>query len=92
MEVFNGVWDELADDRADIAIGATSAVPITGGISYRSMGELSWDFVFSKEHQLASHIGPQSEQQLIAFPCICLEHSARKLPKRTIWLLAINVA
>jgi len=87
MEVFNGVWDALVDGRADIAIGATAAVPIAGGVAYRSMGELSWDFVISAEHQLANHIAPLSDQQLIEFPSICLQDTARSLPKRTTWLL-----
>ena len=87
MEVFNGVWDALVDGRADIAIGATAAVPITGGAAYRSMGELSWDFVVAKEHPLAKLNGPLSNQQLICYPSICLEDSARTLPKRTTWLL-----
>ena len=87
MEVFNGVWDALVDDRADIAIGATAAVPITGGVAYRSMGELSWDFVVSTGHKLANITGQLSDQQLIEFPSICLQDSARTLPKRTTWLL-----
>ena len=87
MEVFNGVWDALADGRADMAIGATAAVPITGGVAYRSMGELSWDFVVGVQHPLANHVEPLYEQQLIEFPSICLEDSARTLPKRTTWLL-----
>ena len=87
MEVFNGVWDALVDDRADIAIGATAAVPIAGGVAYRSMGELSWDFVVSAQHPLAIQESPLSDAQLISFPSICLEDSARTLPKRTTWLL-----
>ncbi|PKF62251.1 LysR family transcriptional regulator [Psychromonas sp. psych-6C06] len=87
MEVFNGVWDALVDARADIAIGATSAIPITGGVAYRSMGELSWDFVVSTNHPLAHYTSALSDEQLVEFPSICLEDSARTLPKRTTWLL-----
>ncbi|WP_299663983.1 DNA-binding transcriptional activator PunR [uncultured Psychromonas sp.] len=87
MEVFNGVWDALVDGRADIAIGATSAVPIDGGVAYRSMGELSWDFVVSKNHPLAKQNEALTEQQLITYPSICLEDTSRILPKRTTWLL-----
>ena len=87
MEVFNGVWDALVDDRADIAIGATAAVPIAGGVAYRSMGELSWDFVVSPSHPLATQPSPLLDAQLIRFPSICLQDSARTLPKRTTWLL-----
>lgn len=87
MEVFNGVWDALADGRADIAIGATAAVPITGGVAYRSMGELSWDFVVGVNHALAQENTPLSNDKLVEFSSICLEDSARSLPKRTTWLL-----
>ena len=87
MEVFNGVWDALVDGRADIAIGATSAVPIAGGVAYRAMGELSWDFVVSTRHPLATLDAPLSNTQLISYPSICLQDSARTLPKRTTWLL-----
>ncbi len=87
MEVFNGVWDALADGRADIAIGATTAIPITGNISYRAMGALSWDFVISADHALAKRKQPLDEDDLIQYPFICLDDSSRKLPKRTTWLL-----
>jgi len=88
MEVFNGVWDALADGRADIAIGATAAIPITGNVAYRAMGELSWDFVVSPQHPLAAQTGLLSDEQLVGFPSIGLEDSARTLPKRTTWLLS----
>ena len=35
IEVFNGVWGALATGRADIAIGATTAVPVGGEFSER---------------------------------------------------------
>lgn len=87
MEVFNGVWDALADGRADIVIGATAAIPITGDVAYRAMGELSWDFVVSPNHSLAAYDNPLSDDQLVEYPSIGLEDSARTLPKRTTWLL-----
>lgn len=87
MEVFNGVWDALAGGRADIAIGATAAVPITGGVAYRAMGALSWDFVVGVNHPLAREEIALDKHQLVEFPSICLEDSSRILPKRTTWLL-----
>ena len=87
MEVFNGVWDALADNRADIAIGATAAVPISGKIDYRPMGSLKWDFVISPSHPLAASNHILSDEELAQYPCICLEDSSRILPKRTTWLL-----
>ncbi len=38
-EVFNGVWDALADGRAEMAIGATQAIPVGGGFAFRDMGD-----------------------------------------------------
>lgn len=37
-EVFNGVWDALVDGQAEMAIGATRAVPVGGRFVFRDMG------------------------------------------------------
>ena len=87
MEVFNGVWDALADGRADIAIGATTAVPVGGPFAYRDMGTLAWKFVVSKNHPLASVTEKLGEQDLIDYPVICLEDTSRTLPKRVTWMM-----
>ena len=87
MEVFNGVWDALAYDRADIAIGATAAVPVSGSLSYRDMGILTWRFVVSNNHPLAAEKEPIRHEQLLSYPAICLEDTSRILPKRATWLL-----
>lgn len=87
MEVFNGVWDALAYDRADIAIGATTAIPVTGQLSYRNMGVLTWRFVVSPSHPLADLDIPLTNEMLAAYPAICLEDTSRILPKRATWLL-----
>ncbi len=42
QEVFNGVWDALADGRVELAIGATRAIPVGGRYAFRDMGMLSW--------------------------------------------------
>ncbi|QIR06025.1 DNA-binding transcriptional activator PunR [Salinivibrio costicola] len=87
MEVFNGVWDALADDRADIAIGATAAVPVSGAFRYREMGTLRWRFVVSPSHPLVQCVQPLANEQLAPYPAICLEDTSRRLPRRTTWLL-----
>ncbi len=87
MEVFNGVWDALADDRADIAIGATAAIPVTGQFSYRHMGVLRWRFVVAANHPLAKERAPLSNEKLSCYPAICLEDTSRILPKRATWWL-----
>lgn len=68
-------------------LGATAAIPISGNISYRAMGELTWDFVVSIDHPLAKLDNTLTDSELIKYPCICLQDSSRILPKRTTWLL-----
>ncbi|PSW64276.1 LysR family transcriptional regulator [Photobacterium leiognathi subsp. mandapamensis] len=87
MEVFNGVWDALADGRADIVIGATAAVPIGGSFDYRDMGVLTWKFVVAPDHPLAAVDHPIESHELAQYPAICLEDTSRTLPKRTTWLM-----
>lgn len=87
MEVFNGVWDALADERADIAIGATAAIPVIGNFCYRDMGLLTWRFVVSSEHPLAGEYAPLSQDKLLHYPFIGLEDTSRILPKRATWPL-----
>ncbi len=40
MEVFNGSWEAIAQGRADVVIGATSAIPVGGDFEVKDMG--SW--------------------------------------------------
>jgi DNA-binding transcriptional LysR family regulator len=87
-EVFNGVWDALVDGRADMAIGATRAIPVGGRFVFRDMGFLNWHCVVSVDHPLAALTGsPLSDDQLRLYPALCLEDTARNLPKRDTWTL-----
>ncbi|EHA1127065.1 LysR family transcriptional regulator [Vibrio navarrensis] len=81
MEVFNGSWEAIAQGRADIVIGATSAIPVGGDFEVRDMGRLDWAFVMSPAH-------PCVRQQVLTeafvsqFPAICLDDTSSMLPKR----------
>ncbi|EJL6390229.1 LysR family transcriptional regulator [Vibrio vulnificus] len=81
MEVFNGSWEAIAQGRADIVIGATSAIPVGGDFEVRDMGRLDWAFVMSPAH-------PCVRQQVLTeafvsqFPAICLDDTSSVLPKR----------
>lgn len=86
-EVFNGVWDALADGRVDAAIGATRAVPVGGSYRFRDMGFLPWRCVVSRTHPLAQLPGPLADEQLRPWPALCLEDTSRTLPKRDTWTL-----
>ncbi|MBS0908208.1 DNA-binding transcriptional activator PunR [Tatumella sp. JGM118] len=85
-EVFNGVWDALADGRVDMAIGATRAVPVTGRFDFRDMGHLNWRCIVSAGHPLATG-EPPGEEKLRAWPSLMLEDTSRALPRRTTWSL-----
>lgn len=86
-EVFNGVWDALIDGRADMAIGATRAVPTGGGFAFRDMGFMNWLCVVSVDHPLAALLGPLNDEQLRPYPSLVLEDTSRTLPKRVTWSL-----
>ena len=86
-EVFNGVWDALADGRVDVAIGATQAIPVGGRFAFRNMGMLNWRCVVRADHPLAQHREKVSEEAIREWPSLVLEDTSRALPKRTTWTL-----
>lgn len=86
-EVFNGVWDALADGRVDVAIGATQAIPVGGRFAFRDMGSLNWRCVVRAGHPLLSHSSPLNEELIREWPSLVLEDTSRALPKRTTWTL-----
>ncbi|WP_284194134.1 DNA-binding transcriptional activator PunR [Vibrio zhanjiangensis] len=81
MEVFNGSWEAISQERADIVIGATSAIPVSGDFEIRDMGGLDWTFVAAPNHPCA---GEQelTEEFVSQFPAICLDDTSSVLPKR----------
>ncbi|MBP2197524.1 DNA-binding transcriptional activator PunR [Pantoea cypripedii] len=85
-EVFNGVWDALADGRVDVAIGATQAIPVGGRFAFQDMGALNWRCVVSPEHPLTKS-AQLDEETLRAWPSLVLEDTSRALPRRMTWTL-----
>lgn len=85
-EVFNGVWDALADDRVDIAIGATQAIPVKGRFTFRDMGCLHWRCIVAYEHPLSA-ITEITDEHLRQWPSLVLEDTSRVLPRRDTWTL-----
>ncbi|MCW8335945.1 LysR family transcriptional regulator [Vibrio sp. SCSIO 43135] len=81
MEVFNGSWEAIAQGRADIVIGATSAVPVGGDFEVRDMGILDWAFVMSPCHPCVREQN-LTEEFVSQFPAICLDDTSSVLPKR----------
>ncbi|MDE1187514.1 MAG: DNA-binding transcriptional activator PunR [Pantoea sp.] len=85
-EVFNGVWDALADGRVDVAIGATQAIPVGGRFAFQDMGALNWRCVVSPGHPLTKST-QLDEETLRAWPSLVLEDTSRALPRRMTWTL-----
>ncbi|MGF1779466.1 DNA-binding transcriptional activator PunR [Vibrio nomapromontoriensis] len=81
MEVYNGSWEAISEQRADIVIGATSAIPVSGEYGVRPMGELQWTLVMSPLHPCAQ-VAELDEEFASQFPAICLDDTSRVLPKR----------
>ena len=81
MEVFNGSWEAIAQGRADIVIGATSAVPVGGDFEVKDMGQLDWAFVMSPSHPCAREQN-LNEEFVSQYPAICLDDTSSVLPKR----------
>ncbi len=81
MEVFNGSWEAISQGRADIVIGATSAVPVGGDFEVRDMGVLDWVFVMSPAHPCVREQA-LTEAFVSQFPAICLDDTSSVLPKR----------
>ncbi|MFA0439636.1 LysR family transcriptional regulator [Vibrio sp. 10N.286.49.C2] len=81
MEVYNGSWEAISEQRADIVIGATSAIPVGGEYGVRPMGDLTWALVMAPNHPcaMATHLDEEFASQ---FPAICLDDTSRVLPKR----------
>ncbi|RWR03530.1 transcriptional regulator [[Pantoea] beijingensis] len=86
-EVFNGVWDALADGRVDVAIGATQAIPVGGRFAFRDMGAVNWRCVVKAGHPLTRHSGAVEDDRIREWPSLVLEDTSRALPKRTTWTL-----
>ncbi|RPD98361.1 LysR family transcriptional regulator [Candidatus Pantoea deserta] len=85
-EVFNGVWDALADGRVDVAIGATQAIPVGGRFTFRDMGALNWRCVVARHHPLTQQ-AQLDDDALRAWPSLVLEDTSRALPRRMTWTL-----
>lgn len=85
-EVFNGVWDALADGRVDVAIGATQAIPVGGRFAFQDMGALNWRCVVSPDHPLINNT-ELNDEVLRAWPSLVLEDTSRALPRRMTWTL-----
>ncbi|MGR3807207.1 LysR family transcriptional regulator [Pasteurella testudinis] len=86
-EVYNGVWDAIVSNRADIAIGAPGILIDGGGIDYTEIGHIHWEFAIPTNHPLTTSPEPIKESLLRNYPTILVEDSASSIHKKVGWLL-----
>lgn len=87
LEVYNGVWEALSTGKSDIAIGATSSIPVGGTFKSRDMGMIQWSFLVGKNHPLAKAEHALTDEELLQYPSICLQDTAHNIAHRPNWLL-----
>ncbi|WP_368771115.1 LysR substrate-binding domain-containing protein [Enterobacter cloacae] len=86
-EVYNGVWDSIINNQANIAIGAPDTLLDGGGIDYTEIGAIRWVFAIAPEHPLAFVPEPIAESQVRLYPNIMVEDTAHTINKKVGWLL-----
>ena len=88
QEVYGGSWDALANDRADLVIGAPSGIPAGGGYATQPLASVEFVFVVAPGHPLASLPGPLSSGQIKKHRAVSAADSSRSLSPRTSGLIS----
>ncbi len=87
-EVYGGVWDALASNRADLVIGAPGEGPPGGGYSTRPLGTPEWQFMVAPTHPLAGAPEPIPPEEIRKHRSVAAADSSRNLPPRSAGLLS----
>jgi DNA-binding transcriptional LysR family regulator len=88
QEVLGGAWDALAEGRVDLVLGASGDPPPGGGYRTRLMAEVPMVFVVAPRHALARATEPLAEPSILPHRAVVAADSSRRLPARTVGLLA----
>jgi DNA-binding transcriptional LysR family regulator len=88
QEVLGGAWDALAEGRVDLVLGASGDPPPGGGYRTRLMAEVPMVFVVAPRHALAKAAEPLAESSILPHRAVVAADSSRRLPPRTVGLLA----
>lgn len=86
-ELLTGVWDALADGRADLAVGVAGDPPPGGGFRLTRMGGLAMVYAMAPEHPLAALPGPLATEERARHRAVVAADSSRRLPARTVGLV-----
>ena len=82
-EVLGGPWDALADDRADLAVGAPGDVPSGQVLRTAPLGEAEFVFVVAPGHPLASAPEPIEVDALRHHRAVVVTDTSRRLSARS---------
>lgn len=88
QEVYGGCWDALANDRADLVIGAPPGIPAGGGYMTQPLSEVRFVFAVRPDHPLAKLPQPLPSRQIQNFRAVSAADSSRSLAPRTSGLLS----
>lgn len=88
QEALSGTWEVLLDGRADLVVGAAGEGPPGGGYRAEPIGQMPFVFAVAPSHPLAALQRPLNKADLMAHRVISVADSARRLPARTVGLLA----
>jgi DNA-binding transcriptional LysR family regulator len=87
QEVYNGCWDALYANKADLVIGAPHFVPKTDGITSVPLGNLAWDFLVGADHPLANVDHVLQSAELRKYPAVCIKDTSIEFDSMNAWLL-----
>ncbi|MEN3929921.1 LysR substrate-binding domain-containing protein [Microvirga sp. W0021] len=86
-EVYGGVWDAISNQGIDVAIGAPGILIDGGGINYKELSSIHWQFAVAPHHPVAKLQEPIPDSQLRQYPAICVDDTASQMIKKIGWLL-----
>jgi DNA-binding transcriptional LysR family regulator len=87
QEVYNGCWDALYANKADLVIGAPHFVPKTDGITSVPLGNLAWEFLVGADHPLANAQHVLQSAELRKYPAVCIRDTSVDFDSMHAWLL-----
>lgn len=86
-ESLSGCWDALADQRADLVVGASGDPPPGGGYASQPLGEMRFVYAMAPSHPLAAEPEPLSAEVRARHRAVVMADTSRRLPARTVGLV-----
>lgn len=79
-EQVNGCWQALSEGRCQLAIGASSNIPVGGPYAFKKLAQLQWQFVVAANHPLSEALSV-SQAELCDYPAVCVSDTAYDYPR-----------